>query len=297
LRNGALVRDGDKLYLTSSGNLAVERLALARPKERTRILEDAIQAHRNALMVQSHATDPEAWATIQVNLAGSLAERAEFSKSPQRTELLEEASGAYRAALEAYAGSGDAERWLLAHNGLTKVTVAQEITAESKKAPVGIFVSHSHEDNLFTMKLVADLDKGGAVVWVDIVNSRPGDIVHEIDSALETCDWLVVVLTPASLLSKAVQTEVNAALNLLWQERMRGIIPVIAAQVDRTKVPATWAIQKSFDATADYNDALKRLLMAVDLLPTVKKARRRLATEKKEVRSGPRRLPQRSPSS
>ncbi|MBV8822059.1 MAG: hypothetical protein JO123_04655, partial [Ktedonobacteraceae bacterium] len=66
--------------------------------------------------------------------------------------------------------------------------------------------------------------------------------------------------------SLRVQMEVNSAFNLLMQQRMQGVISVLAEPCNSNELPATWTTLKSFDATQDYPRALTRVLGEVGLL-------------------------------
>jgi toxoflavin biosynthesis protein ToxD len=128
-----------------------------------------------------------------------------------------------------------------------------------------IFVSHSHQDDAFTARLVADLRATGADVWVDTDKITYNDFVQHISDGLANRDWLVLVQTPDALRSPWVRTEVNAALNMSLQGRMRGVIPVLAKACDPADMPALWSTLQYYDATRDYNTAVKKLLAVLGL--------------------------------
>src|SRR5690349_13367624 len=128
-----------------------------------------------------------------------------------------------------------------------------------------IFVSHSHQDDAFTARLVADLRATGADVWVDTDKITYNDFVQHISDGLANRDWLVLVQTPDALRSPWVRTEVNAALNMSLQGRMRGVIPVLAKACDPADMPALWSTLQYYDATRDYNATVKKLLAVLGL--------------------------------
>ena len=127
-----------------------------------------------------------------------------------------------------------------------------------------VFVSHSHKDNEFAMRLVDDLREAGVDVWVDVADVKHGNFIELIDAALAKCEWFVLVQTPNAIHSKAVRMETNAALNLVLQDRMRDVIPVIAAPCEPKEVPPMWSALHFYDATRDYASALKGVLRALD---------------------------------
>ncbi len=132
---------------------------------------------------------------------------------------------------------------------------------------VRVFVSHHHspEEDAFTTRLVADLEAAGADVWVDVVGVGAADFLERINQALESCQWLVLVMTPASLASRWVRTEVHAAIRLIMQGRMRGIIQIVAQPVVQEQIPPTWGVYAHFDATQDYAAALNLTLRELGL--------------------------------
>ncbi len=126
-----------------------------------------------------------------------------------------------------------------------------------------VFVSHSHHDDTFTTRFVADLRAAGVQVWVDVADMQHGDFMMRINDALMQSEWLVLVLTPDALRSPAVRAEVNAAINLVWQRQMHGVIPVVANAYDTQDVPPTWRTLHYYDATHDYQAALSNVIAAL----------------------------------
>ncbi|HLW03891.1 MAG TPA: toll/interleukin-1 receptor domain-containing protein [Ktedonobacterales bacterium] len=139
------------------------------------------------------------------------------------------------------------------------------LTPAPQRARPRVFVSHSHKNDEFTARFVADLRDAGVEVWVDMVNMQHGDFMTRISEALSTCEWLVLVLTPEALASPAVQHEVNAAINRYWHKRMKGIIPLMAQPCNPEEIPAMWDNFHRYDATSDYTSALAGLLRALGI--------------------------------
>jgi formylglycine-generating enzyme required for sulfatase activity len=128
-----------------------------------------------------------------------------------------------------------------------------------------VFVSHSHKDDTFTQRLVQDLGAAGADVWVDVAGVGADDFQKRINQALQSCEWFVLVLTPAAIASPWVELEVHAAFRLKVQGRIRGIIQVLAAPVSQAEIPPTWGAFAHFDATSDYPAARNRVLRELGL--------------------------------
>jgi formylglycine-generating enzyme required for sulfatase activity len=132
---------------------------------------------------------------------------------------------------------------------------------------VRVFVSHHHspEEDNFTARLVGDLEVASADVWVDVVGVGAADFQERINQALESCQWLILVMTPAALASPWVRTEVHAAIRLMMQGRMRGIIQIVAQPVAQEQIPPTWGVYAHFDAIRDYPSALTLTLHELGL--------------------------------
>lgn len=128
-----------------------------------------------------------------------------------------------------------------------------------------IFVSHSHQDDRFTRRLVTDLTRAGADVWVDKVGINHGNFMQVIDEALGQCEWLVLVLTPNAIASEHVKAEVFAALNRVTRGYMRAVIPMLAAPCEPATIPPMWDALHRYDATRRYRTALADVLRMVGL--------------------------------
>jgi hypothetical protein len=133
--------------------------------------------------------------------------------------------------------------------------------------PVRVFISHHHspEENAFTARLTDDLRAAGADVWVDDEAILSDDFVKRINEGLTGRDWLVLVMTPAAIESVWVQQEVNAALNQVRKNRMRGVIPIVAQRCEDDQIPVLWDTLHRFDSTSDYDAALKGLFRSLGL--------------------------------
>jgi hypothetical protein len=88
-----------------------------------------------------------------------------------------------------------------------------------------IFVSYSRHDRDITQRLVADLDKAGAEVWVDVDGIQSGNFMQAIDQALAACEWMVLVLSPSAVASDYVREETYTALHRVKQGYYEGSYP------------------------------------------------------------------------
>jgi curved DNA-binding protein CbpA len=131
-----------------------------------------------------------------------------------------------------------------------------------------VFVSHSHKDNAFTERLVADLRQAGADAWMDKTDLGAGDFQDRISRALARCEWFLLVLTRDALASAWVQQEVNAANRLKHQGQIKDLIFLQAGPLEHRELPALWGVFNIFDAK-EYDVAYRHVLTAVGLQPEI----------------------------
>jgi hypothetical protein len=118
----------------------------------------------------------------------------------------------------------------------------------ARHKPSEVFLSHAHQDLPYLKKLAKDLRRHGVRVWFSTHNLEGADQwIDEIGVALDRCDWLIVILTPAAVRSGWVKTEVNFALK---EKRYRGrVIPLVLKRCNPKKL--AWPL-----TTIQYVDAL-----------------------------------------
>lgn len=133
---------------------------------------------------------------------------------------------------------------------------------------VAVFISHHHSpaEDVFTSRLASDLRAAGTDVWVDFDEILSGDYREAIDTGLLRSDWLVYVMTPASLKSKFVREEVDAAKHRVNNGLMKGVIPIVAEQCHEEEIPPTLAILQRHFATPDYERGVAGLMKAIGLM-------------------------------
>ena len=71
-----------------------------------------------------------------------------------------------------------------------------------------VFISYSRRDLAFVEKLAADLKEAGLDVWYDLSGLEVGSrFQREIVSALQVSQYVIVVLSPDSIVSEWVERE------------------------------------------------------------------------------------------
>src|ERR1044071_4588711 len=121
-----------------------------------------------------------------------------------------------------------------------------------------IFISYSRKDIDFVRRLAGDLEKAGYDVWWDLTDLRGGDDwPRVIPSAIESSQFVIVVLSPNSVISDWVEKEYMQAISL-----RKKIIPIMLAQ---TRVPFALNTINYIDFTNDdYDASLHKLLSALE---------------------------------
>ena len=118
-------------------------------------------------------------------------------------------------------------------------------------APIAFF-SYSREDSEFALRLAADLRAAGASVWIDQLDIGPGQLWDRaVQSALESCPSVVIILSPASVKSDNVMDEINFAL-----DQKKTLIPVLYRDCD---IPFRVRRFQHLDFRTEYDRMLQEL--------------------------------------
>jgi WD40 repeat protein len=120
---------------------------------------------------------------------------------------------------------------------------------------IQVFISYSRQDEDFVRRLATDLDRAGADVWIDVSDIPPGaNWSTAIQQGLDTCQVLLLVISPDSMASSNVADE--------WQyfrDERKLIVPVLWRPVDRMHFQLRRLQYIDFH-TVPYNVALRALL-------------------------------------
>jgi hypothetical protein len=126
---------------------------------------------------------------------------------------------------------------------------------------MNVFLSHSHEDQIYTDKIAIALKQAGHNVWYDNWDLNPGDnIITKIDEGLKSADVLILVVSDNSLNSEWVKKEFSAIAFSEISKGSRRIIPVL---IDKSSVPSYLASYLYIDFTTDFEQGLKELINAL----------------------------------
>jgi hypothetical protein len=118
------------------------------------------------------------------------------------------------------------------------------------------FISYCRVDSEFAHRLAEDLKAGGAAVWLDQNDIRPGEPWDSaVERALVKCTRLILILSPASVASHNVLDEMSYAL-----KQQRKVIPVLFKDCE---IPFRLNRIHYVDFRTNYDRGLKELTKAL----------------------------------
>jgi very-short-patch-repair endonuclease len=124
-----------------------------------------------------------------------------------------------------------------------------------------IFISYASKDHFFVDRLRADLRRAGLDYWIDREGLSPGTPSWEraIREALESCESVLWIVSPAAFDSPYVRDEISIA-----RLHKRRIYPIFADGEHWLEcVPIGTGEIQYIDARTDYDAALKRIIEAL----------------------------------
>ena len=126
-----------------------------------------------------------------------------------------------------------------------------------------VFISYSSKDSHFVGRLARDLRKLGQDVWLDKFKIKVGDsIPGKVGEGLSISDYFLIVLSPNSVSSKWVFSELESALNEQYSGRIEKILPVMFKECE---VPTLLRKLKYADCSDKYEIGFSELVDALDL--------------------------------
>jgi hypothetical protein len=127
-----------------------------------------------------------------------------------------------------------------------------------------IFISYTQSDRSFARKITNDLRNHGHKIWIDESEINIGDhLIEKIRHALDSVDYVIVILSRASIKSEWVKRELDIAFNREIEEKRILIIPIIIEP--RVKLPGflKGKLYGDFSREADYAEKLELLLRSL----------------------------------
>lgn len=131
------------------------------------------------------------------------------------------------------------KRWVVRElNSEGKSVLVEAVRNVLKKTLSGdvqrpsVFLSHSNKDKRFVRALAHRLKKEGIRVWLDEAEMKVGEsLIEKLGQALASVDFLVVVLSQASIESVWVQKEVEIAMSQEMKSRKVKVLPILKETV------------------------------------------------------------------
>jgi len=121
------------------------------------------------------------------------------------------------------------------------------------------FVSYAREDLEFVLRLAKDLKAKGAKVWMDKLDIRPGQRWEtEIQLAVDSCSRMLVVLSPAAVMSPNLLAEASLAI-----DEGKQVIPVLYRDC---KIPYRLRPFQYANFTVDYTTGMEDLLASLEIV-------------------------------
>lgn len=125
-----------------------------------------------------------------------------------------------------------------------------------------VFISYSHADSHFVDQLANKLKASGVDVWIDKWMIKVGNsITQKINEGIGASDFLIVILSHASVNSRWVREELNAAtVRNIEQEKHAFILPVLLEQCE---IPTLLQHRKYANFANDPERAFQELLEVI----------------------------------
>ncbi len=113
------------------------------------------------------------------------------------------------------------------------------------------FLSYARLDQETALRFADDLIAAGFSVWVDQYNILPSQHWDQaVETAVRSCEGMIVILSPNSTASPNVADEVAVAI-----ESGKSVVPVL---IEPCTLPLRMTRMQFIDATRDYETALRR---------------------------------------
>lgn len=91
-----------------------------------------------------------------------------------------------------------------------------------------VFLSHSHQDKRFVRPLARALRQRGIGVWVDEAEIKVGEsLIAKLREGIDEVDFVVAIISPASVGSEWVQKEIDIAMNEEIKKNRIKVLPVL----------------------------------------------------------------------
>ncbi|MGP1665362.1 MAG: toll/interleukin-1 receptor domain-containing protein [Rhodanobacter sp.] len=128
-----------------------------------------------------------------------------------------------------------------------------------------VFLSHSAKDKAFTRNLAVRLTEVGVLVWMDEAEINIGDsLLAKISTAIETADFIAVVISHNSVQSSWVQSELKMAMSRELADKKVRVLPIV---IEPCELPTFLRdkLYADFSKPDDFDAPFARLLRALNI--------------------------------
>lgn len=126
-----------------------------------------------------------------------------------------------------------------------------------------LFISHSHKDNEFVLKLTKELEKSGFLVWIDDHLEGGVEFPEKIRNELLNSDYILILLSEHSINSKWVKREIAFS-----DSQNKALVPIMIGQFDMAKIPLELAgrqVTRFLEEEEGFQIGVARLLNALGI--------------------------------
>lgn len=142
-------------------------------------------------------------------------------------------------------------------------TLERNLPAPGQSTPARVMISYSHTNKNVARRLAADLQERMLDVWLDEREVLVGDSIHaKVEEGVGGCDYLIALLSPASLESPWVREEIDAIRVREKESRSVVLLPAVLEGVDARALPATLK-DRRFALLSPYDDGLQDLIRSI----------------------------------
>jgi hypothetical protein len=133
--------------------------------------------------------------------------------------------------------------------------------------PARVFLSYAPEDKETARHIASALKRSGVSTWFDEWELSPGDsITNRIAEVVASSDYVVVLLSPASVSSRWIQAEWSSALSSELTDRAIRVLPVLIGDCD---VPPLLANLRYLDLRGNFDSGVQRLVTQLSVAPSI----------------------------
>lgn len=156
--------------------------------------------------------------------------------------------------------------WMVTVLLLTSYNYLQLVPAvllkEKNPSMIKVFLSHSSKDKELVRRIGNDLESYGFDIWLDEKEILIGDsIVDKVDRGLNKSNFVLALLSKASLESGWVKQEIQSALHFHHTDKSIFVIPVL---VEECEIPHYLAPLKYADLTKNYDKGIREIVLSID---------------------------------